>query len=95
MVGENGEYLTREWWAPVEDDAGPAVSWWEILSHWDAIEADLHHYFQVDAESPVVRQRSWRWFTVRVKWLFGVDSALSRAFRPPPVEDNNTAHGDA
>lgn len=96
LLGEDGQPVTREWFAPVEKEETSSLSWWDILTHWDAIEGDMHHFFSVDMADPVVKQqRDWRWFTVRVKWLFGVDSALARALRPPPTVGETDPHGDA
>lgn len=93
ILGENGEYITREWFAPVEDTTDTTtITWLEVLSHWDVLEADLHHFFGIDLGSDIVRQRDWRWFTVRVGWLFGVDSGLNRALRPPEPVDDTPAH---
>lgn len=93
LLGPDGEPVTREWFAPVED-AGDTVTFLEILEHWNVLEADLHHYFGIDMCSDVVRKRDWRWFAVRVYWLMGRDTAILRAVRPPEPAGDTTPHGD-
>ncbi|MDK8241729.1 hypothetical protein [Corynebacterium coyleae] len=77
------------------EDKGDTITFLEILEHWDALEADLHHYFQIDMGSDIVRQRDWRWFAVRVKWLLKQDSATARAVRPPEEPSDTTGYGNA
>lgn len=68
----------------------------DILSEWDVLEADMHHFYGVDLSDPVVQSRPWRWFTVRVKWLMNrADSGLRAVFRPPEETGDNTPHGNA
>lgn len=77
------------------EDKGDTITFLEILEHWDTLEADLHHYFQIDMGSDIVRQRDWRWFAVRVKWLLQQDSATARAVRPPEEPSDTTGYGNA
>lgn len=57
----------------------PDLSWPSLLSRWDAIETDLHHFYGVDVGTGILRARSWRWFRIRVIRLLAEDSMLSRA----------------
>jgi hypothetical protein len=43
-------------------------TWREILTHWNAIEADFQD-LGIDLASGILRERSWRWFAVRVMGL--------------------------
>lgn len=49
-------------------DSGKGRSWQEILHYWNAIEADFQD-LGIDFGSGILRERSWRWFTVRVTGL--------------------------
>lgn len=69
------------WWYE-EDRPGrdlPDLSWRSLLSRWDAIETDFHHFYGCDLGDGVLRRRSWRWFRIRVIRLLTEDSMLSRA----------------
>lgn len=72
----------REWWAEKIDD-GPAVdesklTWASLLSHWDYIETDFHHFYGVDFDSGILADRRWRWFRIRLVRLLGEDTAIAR-----------------
>ena len=84
LLDEDGEPVTREWFAPTDSAGsdGSGWTWTGILTHWNEIETDMHHFFGVDMEDPVVLGRSWRWFTIRVARLMAEDTALWRAIRP-------------
>ena len=95
LLDEDGEPITREWYAPTEaSSTGLGLTWPGVLSHWNAIETDMHHFYGADMENPEVLGRSWRWFTIRITRLIGEDTALWRALRPQDDQGQNTPHGD-
>ncbi|MCY1141384.1 hypothetical protein OWR29_25580 [Actinoplanes sp. Pm04-4] len=68
----------------VQEHEGDGVSWDQILTHWDLLEADLHEKYGIDVDEPGLMQaRSWRWFRTRVAGLLATKSRLSRALAPP------------
>ncbi len=46
------------------------------IDHWRAVELDLHTEFGVDVESGILRDRTWRWFVMRVGDL--IENPLTR-----------------
>ncbi|TDC42124.1 hypothetical protein [Micromonospora sp. KC213] len=63
--------------------SGRQVSWAEILTHWPAVEADLHSEYGIDVEDRgLMRARSWRWLRSRIVGLLAADTRLSRALSP-------------
>lgn len=51
---------------PEADERG---NWIEVLQHWGLVEADLHEHYGIDLDDPVLANRTWRWFRVRVLGL--------------------------
>ena len=62
--------------------AGGGLTWGKILTHWDLIEADLQDA-GIDTGSGILRERSWRWLSVRIIGLLGIESRLQRKLFPP------------
>ncbi|TXL91925.1 hypothetical protein EW053_04425 [Streptomyces sp. IB2014 016-6] len=58
------------------------MTWDAILEQWDLVEADLQETYQIDVDSGILRDRSWRWLRVRIAGLISTDSRLSRHFAP-------------
>ncbi|CQD04916.1 conserved hypothetical protein [Corynebacterium striatum] len=54
------------------------LTWANLLSHWDEIETDFHHFFGVDFGSRILADRRWRWFTIRLVRLLSEDTAIAR-----------------
>lgn len=72
---------------PRATQARPALGWPELLTHWDALEADLAER-GVDLEDPVLMSsRSWRWLRVRI---LGLLTAPPASWREVPGEDPDT-----
>ncbi|WP_236067591.1 hypothetical protein [Streptomyces brasiliscabiei] len=40
--------------------------------------------YGIDADSGILRQRSWRWLQVRILGLLSTESRLHAHFAPPP-----------
>ncbi|MGR6921133.1 hypothetical protein ACU635_43415 [[Actinomadura] parvosata] len=59
------------------------MSWVDLLTRWELIEADLHSEYGIDLDqSAVLRGRSWRWLRTRIAGLLVCDSRLARALDP-------------
>ncbi|ROO51080.1 hypothetical protein EDC02_5944 [Micromonospora sp. Llam0] len=59
------------------------MSWGDILTHWDLVEADLHQHYGIDADDrALMRARSWRWLQARITGLLSIESRLQRALSP-------------
>lgn len=59
---------------------GPELTWKILLSHWRAIELDLHRFYHVDVEEPgLLKARSWRWLETRILGVIGNEGHLVRA----------------
>jgi hypothetical protein len=79
------EYGDREWYNPpnfapaFRNEPRPgAVTWRDILGHWNALEMDLQQ-MGIDLEG-VAGYRSWRWFEIRIHELIANPrSRLKRA----------------
>lgn len=74
----------REWYLPpnspqAQQPGKSSVHWQDILTHWNAVESDLHDTFGVDVESGILAQRSWRWLNLRILDLINQPSRLRRA----------------
>lgn len=54
----------------------------KILAHWDLIEADLQDA-GIDIGSGILRERTWRWLSVRITGLLAIKSRLHRKLFPP------------
>lgn len=54
------------------------LTWPSMLSRWDDIETDFHHFYQVDLGGGVLADRRWRWFRIRLIRLLGEDTAIAR-----------------
>ncbi|MEU0102231.1 hypothetical protein [Streptomyces sp. NPDC006267] len=59
------------------------MTWDALLDEWALIEADLHQVYGIDAESGVLRDRSWRWLRLRIMGLLSTECRTNRAFNPP------------
>lgn len=57
----------------------PDLSWPALLTQWNAIESDFHHFYGCDLGDGILHRRSWRWFHVRVIRLLAEESMLARA----------------
>lgn len=75
----------RDWYGYtgplVEQDPEPEpvqIPWSLILEHWADIECDLHEKFNIDAESGILRQRTWRWLHLRITDLTRQPSRLKQ-----------------
>lgn len=55
------------------------IPWSLILEHWGDIECDLHEKFNIDVESGILRQRTWRWLRMRITDLTTQPSRLKQA----------------
>jgi hypothetical protein len=56
----------------------------QLLEQWPLVEADMHDVYGLDLSSPgLLRERSWRWFKVRLYGLLSADSRVARHFTPP------------
>lgn len=62
------------------------MTWERILGQWPLIEADLHSEYGIDADSGILRERSWRWLQVRILGLLSAETRLYRHFAPPPED---------
>ncbi|WP_188197215.1 hypothetical protein [Nonomuraea sp. SYSU D8015] len=59
------------------------MSWLDLLSRWELVEADLHQVFGIDLDqSSALRGRSWRWLRTRIAGLLVCDSRIARALDP-------------
>src|SRR5690606_18262608 len=67
-----------------------SLTWDKLLAQWPLIEADLHSEYGIDADSGVLRERTWRWLQVRILGLLSCDSRLHRHFAPPPDTSKNS-----
>jgi hypothetical protein len=47
------------------------------------VEADFQDTHHIDLSSGILRERSWRWFLVRLYGLLSADSRIARHFAPP------------
>src|SRR5699024_6652046 len=67
------------WW--YEDAAGdvPDLSWPSLLTQWNAIESDFHHFYGCDLGEGILCRRSWRRCRVRVIRLLAEESMRARA----------------
>lgn len=76
------------WW--FEEGQGPAegvdLSLGNLLSRWDAIETDFHHFYGCDFGDGVLARRTWRWFRVRMVRLLADDTQLARAVKMPHTQ---------
>ncbi|XIG72024.1 hypothetical protein C1N81_00410 (plasmid) [Streptomyces sp. SGAir0957] len=43
----------------------------------------MHEVYGLDLSSGVMRERTWRWFLIRLYGLLSADSRVSRHFAPP------------
>ncbi|MGI5196585.1 hypothetical protein ACQEVY_23535 [Streptomyces sp. CA-288835] len=62
------------------------MTWERLLEQWPLIEADLHQVYGIDADSGILRQRSWRWLRIRIFGLLSTESRLHAHFAPPPED---------
>lgn len=65
------------------------LTWPAMLSRWDDIETDFHHFYGVDLADPDL-SRPWGWFAKRTMRLLAEDTALARwvGVRDLPKEDS-------
>lgn len=64
---------------------GTAVSWEQLLTRWNLIEADLHSEYGIDVEDrALMRHRTWRWLRARMVGLLSADTRIARALAPEP-----------
>ena len=81
----------RDWYFPAADDDTedrPSITWSEILENWASLEADFHSEFDIDLESGVMRERTWRWFQVRMSALLNdPTSRLARSMTHIPAPE--------
>lgn len=78
-----------EWYETPEhvrrQEAGTAVTWEQILTRWDLVEADLHETYGIDLDQPrLLPRHTWRWLQSRIIGLLSADTRLSRALAPEP-----------
>lgn len=71
-------YETRWWWEEKAATSGVDLSWENILSKWDAIETDFHHFYGLDVADGTLGRRSWRWFVIRLVRLLAENTSLAR-----------------
>lgn len=51
----------------------------------------MHEVYGIDLSEPLLlRQRSWRWFRIRLWGLLSAESRTSRHFRPPEPKGPRT-----
>jgi hypothetical protein len=43
----------------------------------------MHEVYGLDLSCGVMRERSWRWFLIRLYGLLSADSRIARHFAPP------------
>ncbi|OFP16000.1 hypothetical protein HMPREF2998_00510 [Corynebacterium sp. HMSC065A05] len=81
ILEQYGEYV-REWWADKVQERpqvdATKLTWVNLLSHWDTVETDFHHFYSIDFGSGVLTNRRWRWFRIRLIRLLAEDTALAR-----------------
>lgn len=71
---------SRDWWEDTPNlPDGVDLSLSGLLSHWDAIETDFHHFYGIDLKGGVLGRRRWGWFMKRLTRLLAEDTALARA----------------
>ncbi|MEV0236870.1 hypothetical protein [Nonomuraea sp. NPDC050786] len=59
------------------------MSWLDLLTRWELVEADLHSEFGIDLDrSGALRGRSWRWLRTRIAGLLVADTRIARALDP-------------
>jgi hypothetical protein len=69
-----------------DGDQGSAVTWEEILGHWDLLVADFAEHYGIRLHT---RPRmTWAEFRSLVAGLLAVESRLWRATRPPEPEQD-------
>lgn len=74
----------RQFYEPVADTTSGVeqekLTWPNILSHWDAIETDFHHFYGVDLDEDKYRWgKTWKWFNKRLMRLLSEETAIERA----------------
>lgn len=69
---------TRWWWDDAPTTSGVDLSWENILSYWEAIETDFHHFYNLDLADGTLGRRTWRWFRIRLVRLLAEDTSLAR-----------------
>lgn len=62
-----------------EDKPLVKVEWSWLLDQWALIECDLHDTFNIDVESGILRNRTWRWLNLRINDLITQPSRLRTA----------------
>ncbi|WP_432164861.1 hypothetical protein [Streptomyces sp. bgisy031] len=61
------------------------------MEQWPLVEADMHEVYGIDLSEPLLlRQRSWRWFRIRLWGLLSAESRISRRFQPPEPKSSRT-----
>ncbi|WP_327671819.1 MULTISPECIES: hypothetical protein [unclassified Streptomyces] len=51
----------------------------------------MHEVYGLDLSTPgLLRERSWRWFRIRLWGLVSADSRISRHFQPPEPKGPRT-----
>lgn len=83
---------TRWWWEEKATTSGIDLSWPNILSKWDAIETDFHHFYSTDLADGTLGRRTWRWFRIRLVRLLAEETSLARQLglldiRKPPDKE--------